>query len=166
MDSEFAAQLADLTRRVEALEGTAPVTPATPVDDPLWILNGIKKLMPADTAGAIVFAGAVSVAAGPVEWQVGFPVDGLLEDDWSTRAASIGSLGHPVRLALLHAVINGATTVGQLSEGLGTTGQLYHHLNQLVAQGWLQSAGRGHYSIPAERVVPLLVILSAARRTS
>ena len=157
-----------LAARVEALEGRDPASVSTTApngDDPLWILTGIKQRVP--DPGAVVFAGAVRTAAGPVEWQVGFPADRILEDDWSTVAASIGALGNPVRLALLHAVIGGATTVAELSagEGMGTTGQLYHHLNQLVAQGWLVATGRGHYSIPAERVVPLLVILSAARRT-
>jgi len=164
--------IASLAERVQVLEdrdALARLEPAAaPVDsadDPLWVLNGIKQRVP--EPGAVFFAGAVQVAAGPVEWQVGFPVERLLEDDWTTLAASIGSLGNPVRLSLLHAVISGATSVAELSagEGMGTTGQLYHHLNQLVAQGWLLATGRGHYSIPAERVVPLLVILSAARRT-
>ena len=167
-DTELRELVAALSARVDALEGREPATagaPATGDDDPLWILNGIKQRV--GDPGAVVFAGAVRTHAGPVEWQVGFPVERLLDDDWSTVAASIASLGNPVRLALLHAVIAGATTVAELSagEGMGTTGQLYHHLNQLVAQGWLAQAGRGHYSIPAERVVPLLVILSAARRT-
>ena len=160
----FTDAIEHLTRRVEALEGRPAVEAVDRGDDPLWILNGIKQRV--DAPGAVVFAGAVSTVAGPVEWQVGFPVERILEDDWSARASSLASLGNPVRLSILHAVIAGATTVGQLSEGMGTTGQLYHHLNQLVAQGWLHSEGRGNYSIPAERVVPLLVILSAARRTS
>jgi hypothetical protein len=164
--------IASLTERVQVLEdrdALARLEPAAAAvdssDDPLWVLNGIKQRVP--EPGAVFFAGSVQVAAGPVEWQVGFPVERLLEDDWTTLAASIGSLGNPVRLSLLHAVISGATSVAELSagEGMGTTGQLYHHLNQLVAQGWLLATGRGHYSIPAERVVPLLVILSAARRT-
>ncbi|GAB2449875.1 hypothetical protein HD599_002128 [Conyzicola lurida] len=167
-DSELRRLLAELTARVDALEGRAATVAPDPVsstDDPLWILNGIRQRI--GDPGAVVFAGAVRVAAGPVEWQVGFPVDAVLESDWTLLSASIASLGNPVRLALLQAVINGATTVAELSagEGMGTTGQLYHHLNQLVAQSWLHQAGRGHYSIPPERVVPLLVILSAARRT-
>jgi len=168
LEGDIHSILTALTARVEALEGRDAASvgaPASSGDDPLWILTGIKQRVP--DPGAVVFAGAVRTAAGPVEWQVGFPVDRILEDDWSTVAASIAALGNPVRLALLHAVIGGATTVAELSagEGMGTTGQLYHHLNQLVAQGWLVATGRGHYSIPAERVVPLLVILSAARRT-
>ena len=168
LEGDIHSILTALTARVEALEGRDAASVGTPApsgDDPLWILTGIKQRVP--DPGAVVFAGAVRTAAGPVEWQVGFPVDRILEDDWSTVAASIAALGNPVRLALLHAVIGGATTVAELAtgEGMGTTGQLYHHLNQLVAQGWLVATGRGHYSIPAERVVPLLVILSAARRT-
>jgi len=168
--------IAGLAARVQALEdrdALARLEPAASAvdpsgdmaDDPLWVLNGIKQRVP--EPGAVFFAGAVQVAAGPVEWQVGFPVERLLEDDWTSLAASIGSLGNPVRLSLLHAVISGAASVAELSagEGMGTTGQLYHHLNQLVAQGWLLATGRGHYSIPPERVVPLLVILAAARRT-
>jgi hypothetical protein len=170
MESDLRSIVTALAARVEALEGRDPAnapanSPGPNGDDPLWILTGIKQRI--GDPGAVVFAGAVRTAAGPVEWQVGFPVDRILEEDWSSVAASIAALGNPVRLALLHAVIGGATTVAELSagEGMGTTGQLYHHLNQLVAQGWLVATGRGHYSIPAERVVPLLVILSAARRT-
>ncbi|MCX4508639.1 hypothetical protein OG402_17600 [Streptomyces anulatus] len=45
----------------------------------------------------------------------------------------------------------------------GTTGQIYHHLRQLTGAGWLHAAGRGRYEIPPVRVVPLLVVLTAAR---
>jgi len=168
MESDLRSIVTALVARVEALEGREPVPASLPApsgDDPLWILSGIKQRV--GDPGAVVFAGAVRTAAGPVEWQVGFPIDRILDEDWTSVAACIAALGNPVRLALLQAVIGGATTVAELSagEGMGTTGQLYHHLNQLVAQGWLVATGRGHYSIPAERVVPLLVILSAARRT-
>jgi len=167
-EQELRDLIAELSSRVDAIEGRAAQAPADPAadpQDPLWILNGLKQRI--DDPGAVVFAGAVRVAAGPIEWQVGFPVDTILASDWSSLSANLASLGNPVRLALLQAVINGATSVAELSagEGMGTTGQLYHHLNLLVAQNWLHQAGRGHYSIPPERVVPLLVILSAARRT-
>jgi hypothetical protein len=68
-----------------------------------------------------------------------------------------------VRLVLVQAVLAGRRTVAELEalESLGTTGQLYHHLRQLVAAGWLQTAGRGRYAVPGDRVVPLLVVLAA-----
>lgn len=45
-----------------------------------------------------------------------------------------------------------------------TSGQLYHHLRQLVSAGWLRATSRGSYAVPPDRVIPLLTILTAARR--
>lgn len=163
---EVLTQLAALHKRVEALEGRAPRDDAAGPDDsgdPFWILNGIKSRV--DAPGAVFYAGAAEVAQGPVEWQIGRPVDDLLDEDWGAFAARLAALGNPVRLGLLHAVLGGATTVAELSqiEGMGTTGQLYHHVHQLVAHGWLKAAGRGKYQVPPERVIPLLVIVAATQ---
>ena len=70
-----------------------------------------------------------------------------------------------MRLRLAQLVLQGTETTAELAADadLGTTGQLHHHLRQLVAAGWLQSAGRGRYRVPAQRVVPLLAIVAAAR---
>lgn len=165
MDDELRSTLDAIGERLTRLEArTVPAAPAASDERTFWVLDGIKER--SDPAGAIVYAGAVKIAAGPVEWQIGQPTDQVLEMDWSSLAPNLAALGHPVRLSLLHAIISGAGTVSELAagEGMGTTGQLYHHLNQLVAQGWLLAGGRGHYGIPPERVVPLLVILTAARR--
>ena len=159
---DLETQIAYLTARVEALENLPRRREPSAPSDSFWILDGIKERV--DDPGAVFFAGVVRTAAGPVEWQIGYPVDQILASDWGMLAQSLASLGNPVRLRLLQAVIGGATTVGELSagDGMGTTGQLYHHLNQLVAQGWLEQAGRGQYTLPAQRVVPLLVLLTAA----
>jgi hypothetical protein len=87
-------------------------------------------------------------------------------DDMTQFTDVLAALAQPVRLRLLLAVLNGRHTSAELGQidGSGTTGQLYHHLRQLVAAGWLRSAGRGQYQIPPERVIPLLVALAAARR--
>lgn len=74
----------------------------------------------------------------------------------------LSALAHPVRLQLLHRVLHGGRTVAELSEGLGTSGQLYHHLRQLVAEGWLATSGRGVYDVPPARVVPLVTLLATA----
>lgn len=142
---------------------TAPQAPATPSDpgDPFWVVTGLNERVPAP--GAVLYAGSVTVAAGPVQWQYGQGTEQLLESDWSAHAPALAALASPVRLTILQAILAGASSAAELSaaEGLGTTGQLYHHLNQLVSQGWLRVAGRGHYAIPPERVVPLLAILAA-----
>jgi len=66
---------------------------------------------------------------------------------------------------VLRGVLTGLHTTAELAalDGLGTTGQLYHHLRQLQAAGWLRSTGRGRYDVPPTRVIPLLVILTAAQ---
>ena len=93
-------------------------------------------------------------------------MDGLLEMDLEEAAAALAGLGHPVRLRLLQAVLRGqrgATDRGAV-EGLATSGQLYHHLRELQAAGWLRSVGRGRYEVPPARVIPLLTTVVAAQR--
>lgn len=165
-DRSVALQLAELTRRIEALEAgrTSPDSPGAGDAGRFWVLEGLKQR----TESGVVYAGAVETAAGPVEWQIGLGFEQLMDRDWGQAAASLAALGNRSRLGILQAVLAGANAVADLSsaEGMGTTGQLYHHLNQLVAHGWLHASGRGHYGIPAERVVPLLVILAATRGAS
>jgi len=134
--------------------------------DLFWALDGVKQRL--DPPGGVVFAGSVAVPAGPVDWQITLTTEGLLAADWSQAAPSLAALGNATRLGVLQAVVGGADTVAQISSegGLGSTGQLYHHLGQLVATGWLVAAGRGRYAVPPERVVPLLVVLAATGRAS
>ncbi|MCJ1703032.1 helix-turn-helix transcriptional regulator [Rathayibacter sp. VKM Ac-2926] len=169
-ERDLAGELDELRERLERLEGAALVatpgsTAAAPAqDDPFWALSALKERLP--SPGGVVFAGAVATPAGPVEWQYGLSTDAFFERDWgsSPGPAALAALGSPVRLRFLQAVAGGVETVAQLaeSEGAGTTGQIYHHVNQLVAAGWLEARGRGRYGIPPERLVPLLTILLAA----
>ena len=101
-----------------------------------------------------------------VEWQQAAPTDDLLATDWDVAADTLAALGHPVRLRLLREVLRGSRTTAELGEveGLGTTGQLHHHLRLLVAAGWLRSASRGRYDVPVARVVPLLAVLMGGLR--
>ncbi len=164
-------RLTALEERVAALEQaaatTAIATPAaTPaLDQRFWVLNGLKEQVP--PPGAVVFAGAVEVPAGPVEWQYGALTTQLLDTDWAEFARNLAAIGNPIRLSILQAVINGASTVAELGESanFGTSGQIYHHVNTLTAAGWLVAKGKGRYHVPPERVVPLLVILTAAGRS-
>jgi hypothetical protein len=92
--------------------------------------------------------------------------DAILELDWTAWAGPLAALGNPVRLTLLQQILRGNSTVNALSEvqGLGTSGQIYHHLRQLTAEGWLHSPSRGIFAVPPSRVVALLAILVALER--
>ncbi|HSK96920.1 MAG TPA: helix-turn-helix domain-containing protein [Euzebyales bacterium] len=98
-------------------------------------------------------------------WQWTEPTDDLLDSDWSHIAQRLSALAHPVRIELLRHILRGTRSSSELAQLnlMGTTGQLYHHLNQLTAAGWLLQTARGRYAVPAQRVVPLLVVLSASR---
>lgn len=154
-------RLAALEARVERLEPSQPGAPA----GPLWALEELRRRL-GDADGAVLFTGIVPLPGGArAEWQWGVPTETVFAADWSEAVAPLGALAHRVRIALLREVLAGTTGAAELQEraALGTTGQLYHHVRQLVGAGWLRQTTRGHYTVPPERVVPLLVVLAAAR---
>lgn len=172
MDEERLQRLEERVARLEAagadgaIAGPTEGRPAAAGrGDEFWALHGLQDRV--SEPGAVLLAGSVTVpGGGHVEWQEGQLADTLLAENWGQSAAALAALAHPVRLLLLREILLGTQTAAQLSEhpGLGTSGQLYHHLRQLVAAGWLRSSARGQYAVPAERIVPLLVTLAAARR--
>ncbi|MGY5127831.1 ArsR/SmtB family transcription factor [Streptomyces nigrescens] len=163
-------RVSELERRLAVLEQAADrpaPSPEREPDDALWALRGLKDQLAelgADNGG-VLFTGAVRTPAGQrYEWQYGLVTDTVLERDWADAAESFAALGQPVRLRLLREILGGRCTAAELTEldGTGTTGQIYHHLRQLTAAGWLHTTARGRYEVPTERVVPLLVMLTAA----
>ncbi|MQS38450.1 ArsR/SmtB family transcription factor [Streptomyces katsurahamanus] len=164
---EWEERVAELERRVAALEQRPePVTGLGEGD--LWALEGLRSQL-ADAGaedGGVLFTGTVRLPTQErYEWQYGQVTGALLDSDWTEAADSFAALGSAVRRRLLREILGGCRTAAELTEleGLGTSGQIYHHLRQLTATGWLRSADRGRYEVPAPRVVPLLVVLTAAR---
>lgn len=160
-----------LTARVNALEEsqaaqepTAPHHVPVDADEIFWSLNGLKSRLDENSDGAVMLTGALALPDGPVDWQEGGDTATMLDTDWSEQAASFSALGHPVRLELLRHILAGMHSTAELAEleTLGTTGQLHHHLRQLVAAGWVRARGRGSYEVPAARVVPLLACMIGA----
>ncbi|MFI9418597.1 ArsR/SmtB family transcription factor [Streptomyces werraensis] len=159
--------MTELERRIAALEAADRTAPSLGEGD-FWALEGLKEqlaeLKAAD--GGVLFTGAVRLPTGErYDWQHGTLTSDLLAYEWPDVAESFAALGHPVRLRLLREIAGGRRTAAELAEldDIGTTGQIYHHLRQLTAAGWLHSTGRGRHEVPAGRVVPLLVALAAAR---
>lgn len=169
---DLATRVAALERRLDALDSATPAAPpphvpddtgAAPDPETFWALDGLRSR--AGQHSAVLFTGAVTLPdARSYQWQQGADGDALLDADWDGAAEPLSALGHPVRLAVLRQVLAGRHTTAEIGalDQLGTTGQLYHHLRQLTAAGWLRSSGRGRYEVPATRIVPLLVILTAS----
>ncbi|WP_103532016.1 helix-turn-helix transcriptional regulator [Streptomyces sp. SM11] len=166
---ELEQRVAVLERRLTALERQDGESPRLG-DGDFWALEGLKQQLAevgeAAADGGVLYTGSVRLPTGEqYEWQYGAFTEALVDGDWADAAESFAALGHPVRLRLLREILGGLRTAAELAEldGAGTTGQIYHHLRQLTGAGWLHAAGRGRYEVPPARVVPLLVVLTAAR---
>ncbi|MHA6762479.1 ArsR/SmtB family transcription factor [Streptacidiphilus sp. PAMC 29251] len=171
---EYEERFAELERRIAELEsviGAAgePARVTGVAQNGFWALTAWKQQL-ADAgmgSGGVLYTGSVRIPSGKhYEWQIGFDTESLLGGDLGNAAETLAALGNPVRLLMLHEVLLGRCTVSALTEvvDLGSAGQIYHHLRQLTTAGWLHSASRGNYSVPADRVVPLLVALAITRR--
>lgn len=175
MDDETAAQLRALEDRVAALERASaaqrdPSEPDASATDAntFWALDGLTRRAggPGST-GAVMVVGDVTTPAGQTaRWQYALTTDDVLAVDWADLAHVFAALGHPVRLALLRAVLDGTRTARDLAAAVdvGSTGQVYHHLRQLQAAGWLRTVAGGEHVVPAERLVPLLTTILGGMR--
>ncbi|WP_432790082.1 helix-turn-helix domain-containing protein [Brevibacterium sp. K11IcPPYGO002] len=166
-------RLSALEQRVAELEAAAasiaPPRPAAgeaatdlPGDaETFWALHGLVDHLGEE--GGVTYTGYTTPpgGSGPVAWQMGLSSAGLAQIDFAEAAGSLAALGHPVRLQLLQAIYEGTSTVAELGkdERFGTSGQIYHHVHALAGAGWLESARRGHWRVPAQRVVPLLTLV-------
>ncbi|NEB81051.1 helix-turn-helix domain-containing protein [Streptomyces sp. SID14478] len=162
--TDLERRVAGLERRLDAME-RGPQAPTVP-EGTFWALEGLKEQLAEVASGGVLFTGAVRLPGDKeYEWQYATITDELLASDWTDMAETFAALGHGLRLRLLREVLGGRSSATELAEldDVGTSGQIYHHLRQLTAAGWLRSAGRGRYEVPAGRVVPLLVALTAAR---
>lgn len=143
--------------------GTAPGRSSAGVPDAetFWALNGLVERLGA--AGGVVYTGHVTPPGteSPVSWQMGLTAEAFADIDFAEAAPALTAFSHPVRLALLQAVYEGTTTVAELSadDRFGTTGQIYHHLKALASAGWLENIPRGHWRVPAQKVIPLLTLI-------
>ncbi len=82
--------------------------------------------------------------------------------DGSVRV--LAALASMPRLALYRAVLEHPATSGELMKaaGLNTTGQLYHHLRELIGAGLIAQEGRDRYALVPERLPAARTILGAA----
>lgn len=131
-------------------------------DHEFWALNELSQRY---DQPVVMFAGTAETKGGPVKWQYERFADDLMDTDAFAVSPALEAIAHPIRLTLLLAIINGTTTSAKLAEleQVDTSGQVYHHLSQLNAAGWIRSVKRGQWEVPATKVIPLLTIILAAQ---
>ncbi len=163
MDLEsLAAAVERLSDRLDRLEGARPAA----VDDPALVkrlLAGLEQPGRA-TTGTVVYAGAGPWGDGSVAWQVGREWADVLGPAGDRLARVLAALANGIRLRIVAELLRGPSAAADLAARLDqpSSGQLYHHLKELIAAGVVQQPERGAYAIRKQHVVPLLAVLSAA----
>ena len=171
-EQELERRLAAIEARVAVLEERIPEeTTAAPtgtkqVDDTAdtyWTLTELSlRNNTADNTGAVMFAGHVTTSEQEAMYQWTRPTDFFLATSWDDPMTRLTALAHPVRGTILRTLLDAPATAAQLAENnvVTSTGTAYHHLNALMAAGWISKKPTGDFSIRVSRIVPLLTILA------
>ena len=171
-EQELERRLATIEARLAALEEHVPKETATTptgtkqVDDTAdtyWALTELSsRNNTADNTGAVMFAGHVTTSEQEAMYQWTRPTDFFLTTSWDDPMTRLTALAHPVRGTILRTLLDAPATAAQLAEKnvVTSTGTAYHHLNALMAAGWISKKPTGDFSIRVSRIVPLLTILA------
>jgi DNA-binding transcriptional ArsR family regulator len=146
--------LADLAARVARLEAREPQSLKAVLDD---------TLEPPER-GRVVYSGLGPWADHAVVWQMERAWDEVVAHEPEGVARTFAALSSPVRVRIIGALVDGPTPTAALAERIdvGTSGQLFHHLRDLLAAGLVHQPQRGVYAVRAQHVLPLLAAMSAA----
>lgn len=171
-EQELERRLAAIEARLAALEERIPeetaatATGTKQVDDSAdtyWALTELSlRNNTADNTGAVMFAGHVTTSEQEAMYQWTRPTDFFLATSWDDPMTRLTALAHPVRGTILRTLLDAPATAAQLAENnvVTSTGTAYHHLNALMAAGWISKKPTGEFSIRISRIVPLLTILA------
>ena len=171
-EQELDRRLTTIEARLAALEEHVPKETATTptgtkqVDDTAdtyWALTELSlRNNTADNTGAVMFAGHITTSEQEAMYQWTRPTDFFLGTSWDDPMTRLTALAHPVRGTILRTLLDAPATAAQLAEKnvVTSTGTAYHHLNALMAAGWISKKPTGEFSIRTSRIVPLLTILA------
>ena len=172
-EQELDRRLTTIEARLAALEENAPKETAATLPtgtkqvddtaDTYWALTELSsRNNTADNTGAVMFAGHVTTSEQEAMYQWTRPTDFFLTTSWDDPMTRLTALAHPVRGTILRTLLDAPATAAQLAENnvVTSTGTAYHHLNALMAAGWISKKPTGDFSIRVSRIVPLLTILA------
>ncbi|MBB5808429.1 DNA-binding transcriptional ArsR family regulator [Saccharothrix ecbatanensis] len=148
---DLVQRLAELEQRVAALEGDERETVVLPEAE--------------DGGGAFGYGGRVALGDGRITWRIDVTPERALALADRPRIEVLSALAHPVRVEIVRTLLaqgGRPATALQEAAGLGSTGQLYHHLKALTAAGVVEQDKRGSYRLRTAATIPVLVLLTAA----
>jgi DNA-binding transcriptional ArsR family regulator len=166
-NEELAAEVADLRKRVEALEEAPTSAPSSlPVAD---LVSGLRSMLAGDDGaevpgGVVIYAGLGPRGNDEIAWQLGHAWDDVLGGDRTRAGRTLAVLSSPARLDIVAELLAGPVSRQDLQDRLeqSTAGQLNHHLRELLSAGLVDQPRRGVYEVPPHRVVPILTVLACA----
>ena len=172
-EQELERRLTTIEARLAALEEHTPKETAATLPtgtkqvddtaDTYWALTELSlRNNTADNTGAVMFAGHITTSEQEAMYQWTRPTDFFLATSWDDPMTRLTALAHPVRGTILRTLLDAPATAAQLAENnaVTSTGTAYHHLNALMAAGWISKKPTGEFSIRTSRIVPLLTILA------
>lgn len=165
---DLARELAVLAERMERLEARAPTTQASATTDHALVQRLLDDVSgtPAgeSTPGTVVYAGAGPWEDSTVAWQIDRAWPEVRAQADGAAADLFAALSNPSRIRIVCELASGSLTTGELAERLDqpSSGQLFHHLKELLSAGLIHQPARATYAIRRQHVVPLLAALSCA----
>lgn len=163
-------QVAALQMRLSALEERLPrSTPGLPPLPSLPVLPertaDHEPLEERETLqGVLSCEGSVQFAEQDVRWRQRLALQPIFAASPELLAQLFAALSSPHRVIILRTLCEGPRTSQQLQEllGMGSAGQLYHHLKELLAAGLILQRGRSAYTIEPAKVIPVCLALMMA----
>jgi DNA-binding HxlR family transcriptional regulator len=136
---------------------TLPALPSSSVDhEPLQEREMLQ--------GVLSCEGSVQFAEQDVHWRQRLALQSIFAASPELLAQLFAALSSPHRVIILRTLCEGPRTSQQLQEllGMGSAGQLYHHLKELLATGLILQRGRSAYTIEPTKVIPVCIALMMA----
>jgi DNA-binding transcriptional ArsR family regulator len=115
--------------------------------------------------GTLSYAGTIQLAGRPFRFQQRLPAQSLFEAAPDLLAQMFAALASPHRVIILRTLCEKPCTAQQLQEvlGMGSAGQLYHHLKELLAAGLITQRERSSaYTIEPAKVIPICAAMMVA----
>ncbi|WP_054536539.1 ArsR family transcriptional regulator [Herpetosiphon geysericola] len=162
-------RIAALEARVSALETQNPASIAA-TNEELGLVRQLQQRTGSDYEhelghGAFLFAGSISSVLGNYVWQGEHGLGELLRHPVEQIITVLSALASPIRLQIVQTLLEKPASSQSLLEQLHmqSAGQLYHHLKELRNAGIIIQRGRSDYSLEIKALIPVMIILAAAK---
>jgi DNA-binding HxlR family transcriptional regulator len=160
-------QVADLRTRLRALEeGLSLTAPSLPMLPPLPPLPANRESLQEEGTlqGTLSGEGSIQSAERRLQWRQSLTLQPIFAASPEILAQLFAALSNSHRVIILRTLCEGPRTSQQLQEllGMGSAGQLYHHLKELLAAGLILQRGRSAYTIEPTKVIPVCLALMMA----